>query len=343
MARHVVPASILQNLIELALRSRLNLEELFQEAGIDADIVGRPDALVSVEQIDRLFSTAYARAEDPWFGLHAGEANQYSSLDLLGRLMATSSTLGDAIRELLRFKDLLAPYLEFRFDVEGDRAVLACAPDGSVSFAENRHHNDLVVATMVSIGRSLAGGDLEVLALALRHAQPADLSEYRRVFGETPIRFSAARNEVHFAATALERRLNTAYPSYHQRVEQQAEQQLSRLVRGHSVSTQVRSQIETRLGELPVGIDDIARLFNMTARTLQRRLRDEEVTFGDLRDEVRHQAACRLLAREDVPMDVLAQRLGFSDTANFYHAFRRWEGQTPGAWRRRVLAEGGPG
>jgi len=336
MARHVVPASILQNLIELALRSRLNLEELFSEAGIDPDIIGRPDALVDIAQIDTLFSTAYARSDDPWFGLHAGLANQYSSLDLVGRLMATSSTLGDAIRELLRFKDLLAPYLSFQFEVQGDNAVLACEPDDSVTFAQSRHHNDLVVATMVVVGRSLAGGDIGVRRLAFRHPAPDDTSEYRRAFGEVPLLFGQARNEVQFAASVLNRRLATAYPQYHQRVEQQAEQQLSRLARGQSVREQVCAQIEARLGEAPVGIDDIARLFNMTARTLQRRLRDEGVAFGDLRDGIRHRLACQELAAGEVPMDVLAQRLGFSDTANFYHAFRRWEGQTPGAWRKQA-------
>lgn len=339
MARHVVPASILQNLIELALRSRLNLEELFGEAGIDADLIGRADALVGIDQIDRLFTAAFARVEDPWFGLHAGMANQYTSLDLLGRLMATSSTLGDAVRELLRYKDLLAPYLQFSLEVEDGTAILASYPDGSVTFAESRHHNDLLIATIVSIGRSLAGGKLDVRALVVRHPAPADIAEYGRAFGAIPIRFGAERNEVHFAADALDRRLSTAYPQYHQRVEQQARQQLSRLVRGHSVTEQVMTQLEARLGEQPVGIDDIARLFNMTARTLQRRLRDEDTTFGDLRDRVRHQVACRLLAQPEIGMDVLAQQLGFSDTANFYHAFRRWEGRTPGAYRRSLGGE----
>lgn len=336
MAKHLVPASTLQNLIEVALRARLNLEELFSEAQIDPDIVGRPDALVDVDSIDRLFSLAFARVEDPWFGLHAGLVNQYTSLDLLGRLMATSSTLRDAINELLRFKDLLAPFLRFELRVEGNLAMLSVEPDGSVKFTETKHHNDLIVATMFNIGRSLVGGELALRAVVLRHPEPADTGEYRKAFGTVPITFGASRNEVHFDAAVLDQRLSTAYPRYHQRVEQLAEQQLSRLVRGHRVSDQVMIQLEQRLGEEPVGIDDIARLFNMTARTLQRRLRDESVTFGELRDQVRHQLACRLLGQPEIDMDTLAQRLGFSDTANFYHAFRRWEGRTPGAFRRAL-------
>lgn len=343
MARHVVPASILQNLIEMALRSRLNVEELFGEAQIDPDLIGRPDALIGIDAIDRLFTLAFARVDDPWFGLHAGLQNQYTSLDLLGRLMATSSTLRDAVNELLRFKDLLAPFLQFEFRVDGDVAILASQPDGSVAFAESRQHDDLLVATIINIGRSLAGGDLRVRRIVFRHPEPPDTGEYRRAFGDVPLQFAAPRNEVHFDAAVLDRRLSTSYPRYHQRVEQQAAQQLSRIARGHSVGEQVMAHIGQRLGDRPVGIDDIAQLFNMTARTLQRRLRDENVTFGDLRDRVRRELACSLLGQPEIDMDTLAQRLGFSDTANFYHAFRRWEGRTPGAFRRERLAGGGAG
>lgn len=343
MARHVVPASILQNLIELALRSRLNLEELFSAAQIDPDLIGRPDALVGIDAVDRLFTLAFARVDDPWFGLRSGLANQYTSLDLLGRLMATSSTLRDAVHELLRFKDLVAPFLQFEFRVDGDVATLAVQPDGSVAFAESRQHNDLLVATIFNIGRSLAGGALPLRAIAFRHPQPDDIGEYRRAFGDIPLRFDAVRNEVQFDAGVLDRRLSTAYPRYHQRVEQLAEQQLSRLGRGQGMGDQVTALIGERLGEQPIGIEDIARLFNMTARTLQRRLRDEELTFGELRDRVRHDTACRLLAQPEIDMDTLAQRLGFSDTANFYHAFRRWEGQTPGAYRRARVEGAGRG
>lgn len=341
MTRHVVPASILQNLIELSLRSRLNLEQLFGEADIDPDLVGRPDALVGIDAIDRLFSLAFSRAGDPWFGLHTGLGNQYTTLDVLGRLMATSGTLREAIDELLRFKDLVVPYLQFEFRVIDDEATLACWPDGSTRFAEHRHHNDLVVATIYNIGRSLLGGSFPLRAAAFRHPAPADDGEYRRAFGDTPLGFSAPRNLVAFDARVLDQRLSSAYPRYHQRVEQMAALQLSRLGRGAGFGEQVVALVGERLGELPVGIDEIAKIFNMTARTLQRRLRDEDLTFGDLRDRVRRETACRLLAQPGIDMDTLAQRLGFSDTANFYHAFRRWEGRTPGAYRRALAESAG--
>ncbi len=336
MTRHVVPASMLQNLIEVALRSRLNLESLFSEAGIDPDLVGCPDALVSIDAIDHLFSLAFARVDDPWFGLRVGLGNQYTTLDVLGRLMATSSTLREALNELMQFKDLVTPYLRFELQVAGDTASLVSWPDGSTKFAEHRQHNDLLIATMYSIGCSLLGDSFHFRTATFRHPMPTDISEYRQAFGDIPLNFSATRNAVTFDASVLDQRLSSAYPRYHQRVAKMAAQQLSRLSRGQGFGEQITALLNERLGELPVGIDDIAKLFNMTARTLQRRLREENLTFGDLRDRVRHQTACRMLAQPDLDMDSLAQRLGFSDTANFYHAFRRWEGRTPGAYRRAL-------
>ena len=43
MASKLFPASNLPALMEIALRSRLDVQALFQKAGIDADMVGRAD------------------------------------------------------------------------------------------------------------------------------------------------------------------------------------------------------------------------------------------------------------------------------------------------------------
>lgn len=107
---------------------------------------------------------------------------------------------------------------------------------------------------------------------------------------------------------------------------------------GLPFSEQVAQHLQSRLGEAPIGVEDIAGLFNMTGRTLQRRLQREQASFGELRDNLRRRLAQDLLADPAVDMSEVARRLGFSDTANFYHAFRRWEARTPGACRRDLAA-----
>lgn len=333
MSTGLLPASVLPGLLELALKSRLNVQALFDRAGIDPDAVGRSDRYITYEQLDILLSTAFNEAGDPFFGIQVGRDNHYSTLDLLGNLMATSDTLGMALQMLLRYKDLLVPYLHFQLLPEGECVALSITPDPHLGFTRMRTHNEIVLATAVSIGRSLLGGDMGLCRVRMRHAAPADLSAYHSFFA-VPLEFDQPRNELVIEASRLSETIPTAYPRYQARLRDIAEQQLERLSRARGVAGQVLLALEERLGATPARIEDIAAGMNLTPRTLQRRLRGEGVGFAKLRDQVRHQRARTALLEPECDMQELALSLGFSDTANFYHAFKRWEGCAPGAWRR---------
>lgn len=334
MSTGLLPASVLPGLLEIALKSRLNVQALFDRAGIDPDAVGRADRYITYEQLDTLLSTAFREAEDPFFGIHVGQDNHYSTLDLLGNLMATSDTLGMALQMLLSYKDLLVPYLHFELRPEGDLAALSISPDAPLNFTRMRTHNEIILATAVSIGRSLLGGDMGLIRVRMRHGPPSHLTVYREFFG-VPLEFDQPRNELVMRAEKLSEPLPTAYPRYQERLREIAEQQLQRLSRARGVAGQVLVVLEERLGRMPSRIEEVAGAMNLTPRTLQRRLRAEGVSFARLRDQVRHQRAREALLAEQCDMQELALFLGFSDTANFYHAFKRWEGCAPGAWRKQ--------
>ena len=51
---------------------------------------------------------------------------------------------------------------------------------------------------------------------------------------------------------------------------------------------------------------------------------------------MRHNEALILLGDPRLAIDDVAAKLGYSDTANFARAFRRWTGTTPGAYRTRA-------
>jgi len=71
----------------------------------------------------------------------------------------------------------------------------------------------------------------------------------------------------------------------------------------------------------------------LTTRTLHRQLKDEGTSWRQLRDEVRFTMAQQWLATGNIQLDEIAERLGFSDAANFSHAFKRWQGVSPSRYR----------
>jgi AraC-like DNA-binding protein len=80
-------------------------------------------------------------------------------------------------------------------------------------------------------------------------------------------------------------------------------------------------------------IETIAEIGGVGARTLQRRLRAEGLTFKTVVDQARFQVAADLLADKDVTLANIAQELSYTDQAHFTHAFRRWAGVSPGQYR----------
>jgi len=85
----------------------------------------------------------------------------------------------------------------------------------------------------------------------------------------------------------------------------------------------------------PPTLDQMARQLNTTPRTLIRRLEKEDTSFKQLLESLRREYAEKLLRDARLNIADAAEILGYSDTANFGRAFRRWYGESPAAWRKR--------
>jgi AraC-like DNA-binding protein len=80
-------------------------------------------------------------------------------------------------------------------------------------------------------------------------------------------------------------------------------------------------------------LEELADILKVSGRTLTRRLSTEGRSFRDLAKAVRHERACEML-RGRSPISQIAYRLGYTDLANFSHAFRAMAGTSPRHFRR---------
>ncbi len=85
-------------------------------------------------------------------------------------------------------------------------------------------------------------------------------------------------------------------------------------------------------------VEEFAQALGCSARTLRRLCYKEiGVTPRKVINQQLTEAAKRLLATTDMPLNGIARLLGFSDPSNFSRFFRREIGFTPGAYHRAVL------
>lgn len=88
----------------------------------------------------------------------------------------------------------------------------------------------------------------------------------------------------------------------------------------------------------PPSIGDVAYRLNMSERTLRRRLQALNTSYSKLLADRRFDLAQQHIRRGGSTLDEISEQLGYTETANFRHAFKRWTGQSPRAYRTAQAA-----
>ncbi len=102
----------------------------------------------------------------------------------------------------------------------------------------------------------------------------------------------------------------------------------------YGVSGRVIDVLQRRIGGMPLSIDHISEELKLSKRTLQRRLQQQNVSFAQLRDQVRYHHAINYLVRHTLSIDSISTALDFSDRTSFTNAFKRWTALSPSTFRK---------
>lgn len=100
------------------------------------------------------------------------------------------------------------------------------------------------------------------------------------------------------------------------------------------VASRVVEALKKRIGESSLSIGCIAEDLNLSKRTLQRRLYQHDISFAELRDQVRFHYSIDYLIRQHMSIDGISVCLDFSDRTSFTNAFKRWTGLSPSTFRK---------
>lgn len=97
------------------------------------------------------------------------------------------------------------------------------------------------------------------------------------------------------------------------------------------IQEQVSSLIESavyRHQEIP-SLAELSSLLGLSQSTLRRRLREEQNSYRQIRENCLSRIAQELVVQGRWNNEHIAEQLGFSNTSAFRRAFGRWTGQTP--------------
>jgi AraC-like DNA-binding protein len=160
-----------------------------------------------------------------------------------------------------------------------------------------------------------------------------DSKTYNSFFGITP-KFNQKKCGVLFKRELLELPLPSATDSSRKILIAQCQDLLSSRHKENSTARRARNYILVNLDK-NISMQGFADAMNVSLRTLRRKLYQEDTSFRHLLDDVRETLAVELIQNTQLSLEEISYRLGYSDTANFFHAFKRWRGHAPNKLRNK--------
>lgn len=98
----------------------------------------------------------------------------------------------------------------------------------------------------------------------------------------------------------------------------------------------VRKIVLMHLEASSVNLEVIAKELNISSRTVYRKLRNENLSYKSLLNEVRRRLAQDYLREGSFSIEDISSKLGFSESSAFHRAFKRWFETNPGQYRQQA-------
>lgn len=328
--KHSIPAAHVLQLLQVVARWGITADELLDGLAVDPNKLEEPLQRVTIPVLEKVAARAYALTNEPALGFYLGMQMRISAHGYLGFAAMTSSSVREALEIAMRFAPTRTSALALRLHVDGD--VCALVIDEVVSLGAAR---DMIILSLIvgleQIGSALTGKPLEGMA-DVTFAMPPNFSRFDALT-RGRIRFDQPANQLVFSAALLDLPIVLADPVARRLAQEQCERELDALGHQGNLVSRVRALVPKQAGGFCT-LEEIATLVGHSPRTLKRKLAEQGTAFSEILEQQQRDRALMLLRAPDLSLEHVAERVGYSDVANFTRAFRRWTGLTPGAYRR---------
>ena len=335
-----IPVSYLQLLVEIMAERGVGQEQLLAGVPLDAALLAQPEARMSAFQWTLLAMNGIRLSGDPGLGYEYGLRMRPTSHGFLGYATMSCPSMQEAMEITIRY--VQARQRNFTMALRQDAAY------GAIELREKHPIPVLRSFFIENILLGLARGGSAILGMELRDFEGAEIwfdwpePPYHAAYRERlpPIRFNQPATLLRFPLRYLQVRPVLADPHASRQAIALCERELAQaggLQEGIGLRVCGELALEPE-GGYP-GVDAVATRLHMSGRSLKRKLQAEGTSYLALLEEVRQRDAFQLLRHSTLELQEIAARLGYTNPANFTRAFRKWTGDSPSLYRRRLLEE----
>jgi len=322
-------------LCEVANERGVATGDVLAGTGIRAADLDDPDALVSATDEIAAVRRLLARLpDDAGLGVDVGSRFSLTHLGLLGFALTSCATLRELFTVAMRYFSLTM----LNIDIQLFEGAHDCLLELSVDHLPADVRRFFIERDVAGVVATVSGF---VYPVVERYADQvaAELTVDEHVLGPLlgllPLRnvaFGRAHTRLHMPRAMFDEPLPQADPHTLELCIAQCDALMQRNQQRRGITAVVRTKLFRDTGRFPT-LPEVAAELNVHPRTLRRRLAVEGTSFRALLGEARSTLAVDLLRNVGLTVEEVSKRLGYTDTSTFSHAFKRWHGTAPSAYR----------
>jgi len=330
-----VSATWTRLVIEALQDSGLDALALCSKSGINVDDLKNSYSRFPQDCLTRLWSEAEKFTGNSAIGLVMANRTSLRQLDAIVYNFISSTTLKESFKRIQKYQHILSESIDISIYKNGEGYI--------VDFV---HHGDELPSVPQTIDASFASCTMimnwvseivvKPIRIELSHKEQGNQSVYERAFN-CPIVFDSGHNRLIVSAEDFERPIPTAN-EYIAKAHEESLRDLLHRAKSNALYLQVKDQMLKEMSSGNATIEKMARFFNISQRSFQRRLKEDGWTFRELLDNTRKELAKDYLCVDDISSNIISNKLGFAEPTAFIRAFKRWYGNTPSRYKKNYVS-----
>lgn len=324
------------NIIHFAAQHGGDIKSLLALTGTNAEDLNTEECQLESLVYNQVINSCVAQTKDDFFGLHLGESLNLSAAGLVAQITQTSETVKQALQYACDFAQLACSSLPMVLNERANDYQLLMTPEPIWLSESKSAVQQTVEGTLVFTIREyheLTRKQHYPIEIHLPYSRPKSTSEYERLF-QCPVHFDKNEIALFFQKGHLAEKIVTSDYQLLRVLVSHAQERLSQINIEKGFFEQVKASVASLIKPEFPSLEQVASHFNMSVRTLQRRLSDEGHNFKEIIETLRQEFAFSYLKKSELSISEIAYLLNYNDASGFIRSFKRWTGQTPNGWRK---------
>jgi AraC-like DNA-binding protein len=316
-------------LFDMLVEQDCPANEILRNVNLTADKVHSPKSRISLAELMAACKNAIRLSNDPHLPYRIGTSIHISAYGMYGFAILCCPDFRKAMAFAELYHALAAPLATIEFTEKQGSASWVIEPNARAATDPQvyRFITEMQIGIHISLMRDVMGPAFTPEQISVAYPEAHDFGLPADQIG-CPLNFTNRTNQITFRSAWLDRAANLGNKTTYPAVVALCDDLLTDLKSRIGVAGEIRALLLRDITNAPT-LAAIAKLLEMSDRSLRRQLREQGISFRGLRDELRMQIALKYLRTTGLANEDIALALGFSDAANFRRAFRRWTNKSP--------------